>query len=454
MKYSIGLIAIIVLLFYLITPVSTIAQTNFSCDDVTEIPTTECKALVALYQTTDGPNWKNNTNWLVTVTPSDWYGITILEGHISKIYLWWNQLTGPIPPELGELTHLTQLALVGNQLTGNIPLSLTNLSSLYNLFLQDNQLTGPIPPQIGSMSRLFQLGLSGNQLTGSIPPELGNLSGLSVLQLGDNQLTGEIPPELGDLNSERIFGLHLYNNQLTGAIPGQLGNLTSLNRLDLNNNQLEGDIPGSFTNLINLIDPGEDYDGSDGLNLEYNYLNIPSNYPDPSSPLDTFLSQKDLDWHLLQGFDQLIGVDGGAIQSLDSKVTITIPSSALNDELIFTYKPQLEPSITGSTMDFAGISFKLDARNDSGTPITIFNSPLTVNIHYFDDDISAIPESTLQLLVWDGVNNWIDASNTCDPPSLYIHDMEANTLSTNICHLSEFALFGQAEKVFLPLILH
>jgi len=34
-----------------------------------------------------------------------------------------NNLTGPIPPELGYLTSLASLSLYGNQLTGTIPTS-------------------------------------------------------------------------------------------------------------------------------------------------------------------------------------------------------------------------------------------------------------------------------------------------------------------------------------------
>ena len=41
------------------------------------------------------------------------------------------------------------------------------------LYLYDNQLTGEIPPELGRLSNLTGLFLHGNQLTGEIPPELG-----------------------------------------------------------------------------------------------------------------------------------------------------------------------------------------------------------------------------------------------------------------------------------------
>ena len=108
--------------------------------------------------------------------------------------------------------------------------------------------------------------LSYNQLSGSIPPELGNLSGLIILDIGGNQLSGSIPLELG--------------------------NLTRLNVLWLQDNQLSGDVPSALANLTNLLDPGQ-FNGNDGLDLDYNHLNVPPGYPDPDNPLHLFLNQKD-----------------------------------------------------------------------------------------------------------------------------------------------------------------
>ena len=51
------------------------------------------------------------------------------------------------------------------------------------LDLRVNQLTGPIPPEIGYLTNLTYLDLRYNQLTGSIPPEIGNLTNLTILTL-------------------------------------------------------------------------------------------------------------------------------------------------------------------------------------------------------------------------------------------------------------------------------
>jgi len=46
-----------------------------------------------------------------------------------------NQLSGPLPTELGSLTNLTWLWLAGNQLSGEIPASIVNLTNLTTLTL-------------------------------------------------------------------------------------------------------------------------------------------------------------------------------------------------------------------------------------------------------------------------------------------------------------------------------
>ena len=232
-------------------------------------------ALVALYDSTDGENWDNNDGWLEAPV-AEWHGVTvsgdrvvtlILKDHdltgeippelgqlssLQFLGLFENQLTGEIPPELGQLSSLQYLYLWFNDLTGEIPSELGQLSSLQHLYLDSNDLTGEIPPELSQLSSLGSLGLDSNDLTGEIPPELGQLSSLGSLQLHSNDLTGEIPPELGQLSS--LQGLYLHSNDLTGEIPPELSQLSSLESLRLEGNDLTGAIPVSFTNLTSLSD--------------------------------------------------------------------------------------------------------------------------------------------------------------------------------------------------------
>ena len=59
-----------------------------------------------------------------------------------------NQLTGSIPPEIGNLTNLTKLYLFNNELTGEIPESICDLTldfTDYHFYIPNNQLCPPYP---------------------------------------------------------------------------------------------------------------------------------------------------------------------------------------------------------------------------------------------------------------------------------------------------------------------
>ncbi|HLP58653.1 MAG TPA: fibronectin type III domain-containing protein, partial [Candidatus Deferrimicrobium sp.] len=183
--------------------------------------------------------------------------------NLQQLTLERNQLSGPIPPELGNLANLKFLILNSNQLSGLIPPELVNLHNLQWLFLYDNKLSGPILPELGNLSNLERLSLERNQLSGPIPTELVNLTNLQFLILGGNQLSGPIPPELGNLHN--LQQLILDGNQLGGPIPPELGDLGNLRYLWLSSNQLSDSIPFNLIYLIFLL---EDY----GIDLRWNSL--------------------------------------------------------------------------------------------------------------------------------------------------------------------------------------
>ncbi|MDE0355939.1 MAG: Ig-like domain-containing protein, partial [Deltaproteobacteria bacterium] len=104
------------------------------------------EVLVALYEATDGPNWRDNTNWLTDKPLGEWYGVdTNASGRVVGLDLRDNRLAGEIPPELGDLSNLENLNLRRNSLTGEIPRGLGDLADLEELYLDDNDLSGEIP---------------------------------------------------------------------------------------------------------------------------------------------------------------------------------------------------------------------------------------------------------------------------------------------------------------------
>ena len=77
--------------------------------------------------------------------------------NLTVLWLHGNQLTSPIPPELGELTLLEWLWLHTNQLSSAISWELGNLSSLTNLEISGNQIVSCIPPALRMCNQVYEL---------------------------------------------------------------------------------------------------------------------------------------------------------------------------------------------------------------------------------------------------------------------------------------------------------
>ena len=271
-----------------------------TCASQNQMPQVSCEALLALYSSTGGSSWTNHLGWGGPEWPCRWYGVKCKDefGDVTELYYYQNNLTGTLPPQLGNLLQLQSLVIRYDGLTGSIPPELGNLTNLSALVLQNNQLTGSIPSQLGSMTALQQLGLEWNQLSGSLPASLGNLTNLYGLYLNYNQLSGSLPASLGNIsdllalqvsynqfsgslppefssftkltsfyvdhnqfsgsipaylgNNTNLFGLHLDNNNFTGQLPAELGNLVNLWDITANNNQLTGNIPSALGGMANL----------------------------------------------------------------------------------------------------------------------------------------------------------------------------------------------------------
>lgn len=187
--------------------------------------------LVSLYEATNGRGWIANDGWLSDLPIGQWHGVTTDEsGHVTELVLSASDLQGPLPPELGNLTHLEVLNLERNSLEGSIPPGFGKLSNLRELILGVNDLTGSIPPEIGDLANLEVLRLRRNDLTGTIPPELGRLRNLARLGVDWNELSGPIPLDLTGLEKLQVF--HFPGNESLCA-PGSEDFVAWLARLDV-----------------------------------------------------------------------------------------------------------------------------------------------------------------------------------------------------------------------------
>ncbi len=200
------------------------------------VNTTDSLALVDFYTSTNGPQWKNNANWLTAMPVSEWYGVRISDTRVTRLKLHNNKLGGTLPSSIGNLTMLEQLVLYTNNISGAIPSSIGNLINLTFLSLQVNQFTDTIPASIGNLTKLVILQLNDNKLTGCIPSSIGNLSSLNELQLYTNLLTGNIPSSIGNLTA--IRSIILSSNLLSGEIPKSFRRLTMLQYFFIHHNNL------------------------------------------------------------------------------------------------------------------------------------------------------------------------------------------------------------------------
>jgi len=174
----------------------------YACDAQTDIPASECWALVALYEGTNGPGWLDNRGWLV-LGPCGWQGVSCVGGRVSRV------------------------ELIGERQTGSMPAALGNLTNLTDLSLHTNELSGSIPAELGNLTNMDRLSLVGNQLIGTVPAELGNLTSARWFALSHNRLSGELPPSLASIPAFR-FSVH-GNGCLTAT---GAGFIAWLNRLD------------------------------------------------------------------------------------------------------------------------------------------------------------------------------------------------------------------------------
>jgi hypothetical protein len=69
--------------------------------------------------------WTDSTNWNTATAVDDWYGVTVVGGHVTTLDFSSNQLSGSLP-DLSALTQLEYLYLHNNQLVTLIPPSITS----------------------------------------------------------------------------------------------------------------------------------------------------------------------------------------------------------------------------------------------------------------------------------------------------------------------------------------
>eukprot|EP00984_Skeletonema_dohrnii_P024814 scaffold13965_cov72-Skeletonema_dohrnii-CCMP3373.AAC.3 len=115
--------------------------------------------LAVLYYSTTGAGWRNQFDFLTNTNECEWgvganNGFNVIDcnndGFVTLINLWQNNLMGVIPTELVHLRNCTALDFLTNRLSGEVPVEITEMKLTY-LNLGYNQLSGTVMPEYGNL---------------------------------------------------------------------------------------------------------------------------------------------------------------------------------------------------------------------------------------------------------------------------------------------------------------
>jgi hypothetical protein len=131
-------------------------------------------------------------------------------------------------------------------------------------------------------------------------------------------------------------------------------------------------------------------------------------------------------------------------------VTLTVPPGVVTDTTRFRFRPlptDTHPITPPGGLLFANRAFELNASR-FGEPVREFSRPLTITMNYTDTDVAGLRRETLRLWTRTGP----------DGPWAILGEpvrVMSGALAFTTTHLSQFALFGEAQqhRVYLPLIL-
>jgi hypothetical protein len=136
-------------------------------------------------------------------------------------------------------------------------------------------------------------------------------------------------------------------------------------------------------------------------------------------------------------------------------INVSIPDGAITQPLTLRYTIAATRTSPINLIQ-TGNAFHLDAY-DGASPLDniTFLKGVTVTLHYDDNDLSEIDEENILLYFWDvDTSSWQEAA--CGE---YTRNLTENWLSVPICHLTEFALFGQSNdadshRIYLPVVIN
>jgi len=146
---------------------------------------------------------------------------------------------------------------------------------------------------------------------------------------------------------------------------------------------------------------------------------------------------------------QITAGNGGALTTADG-LRLTFPPDAVSTTVTLTYRQLFTPTAALGTGRQVVRSFTLEARTGGGELITTFNQPYTLTLDYTEAALTAlgIDETGLNVLYWHG-STWVEML-----PCLGCRvNTTANQVIVIADHFTEFALVGEQDRVYLPLLI-
>lgn len=252
--------------------------------------------LLTLFYSSGGDDWYDNAGWdgnsSERVGVCNWYGLTCVDNNsdndndrarrrlqndddgvestsnnattlegglvandfaaVTSINLATNNLNGPLPREICQLTSARRLVLMKNSLTGSVPGCIRRMSELTHLKINSNDLTGRLPNALYTLRNLVDLRINSNEFNGTLSVRSDQWTELRLFWAYSNAFVGTLPARIGRWTN--MEELKFNNNKFAGTISAKMAKLTKLKRLDLSLNRFTGTIPTVLGQLDLLVD--------------------------------------------------------------------------------------------------------------------------------------------------------------------------------------------------------
>jgi len=293
--------------------------------------------MMALYYNTNGEYWRNDFGWRKAsqgknCDPCTWYGVQCNNNRVVSIELSDNNLRGPIPYELSQLTQLKKLDLSNNLLEGCIPPSFDQLCTQIIKLGNNRSLSHEgnfenfcsnisadcecKSSEFLALQEIYQT-MGGENWTNKDGWESESCDPCSwhgvtcnernqviTLNLSNNKLVGELPSAL--LKLIFLQQIDMSNNSIIGEVPDNLSSYQHLRQIDLSNNELSGCIPRGLKALCGSIQL--DLFGNEDLQEDFDdFCDLPNpicdcNHPDYDALMDFYFKLNGDDWVIKSGW--------------------------------------------------------------------------------------------------------------------------------------------------------